>query len=67
MLATVWAWNEAIEDHSFFAQVAIKMSGIFHWKIFFTSCSVYSLAKKKFLGGNLSVTTSGDAHVSDAV
>lgn len=55
------------EDHSFFALVARKMSGIFHWKIFFTSYSVHSLAEKKFLGGNPSVTTSGDAYVSDVV
>lgn len=55
------------EDHSFFALVARKMSGIFHWKIFFTSYSVHSLAEKKFLGGNPSVTTSRDAYVSDVV
>lgn len=55
-----------IADHFFFALVARKMSGIFHWKIFFTSYSVHLLAMK-FLGGNPSVTTSGDAYVSDVV
>lgn len=55
------------EDHSFFALVARKMSGMFHWMIFFTSYSVHLLVTKKFLGGNLSVTTSGDAYVFDVV
>jgi len=49
-----------------FAPAARKLSGIFHWMIFFTSYSVHSLAKK-FLGGNLSLTTSGDAYVSEVV
>lgn len=67
MFTAVRAGNAVTEDHSFFALVARKMSGIFQWQIFFTSYSVHSLAKKKFLGGNPSVTTSGDAYVSDVV
>lgn len=35
-------------------------------EIFFTSYSLHLLAMR-FLGGNLSVTTSGDAYVSDVV